>query len=113
MLTLDNVSTGYDATNVLHGVSITASPESSPWFSGERVRQDDALQDHQRTDAGTCGSIDYEGASFIERVLMPSSRPASPTARRSPSVRKDVGGEEPASGVVPSPEQFANRRDLR
>ena len=26
MLTLDNVSTGYDATNVLHGVSITAQP---------------------------------------------------------------------------------------
>ena len=26
MLTLDNVSTGYDATDVLHGVSITAQP---------------------------------------------------------------------------------------
>ena len=26
MLTLDNVSTGYDATDVLHGVSITAKP---------------------------------------------------------------------------------------
>lgn len=26
MLTLDNVSTGYDATDVLHGVSITANP---------------------------------------------------------------------------------------
>ena len=52
MLTLDNVSTGYDATNVLHGVSITAQPGATVVL-GRTGQADDALQDHQRTDAGS------------------------------------------------------------
>ena len=62
MLTLDNVSTGYDATNVLHGVSITAQPGELTVVLGANGSGKTTLF---KTISGLmrvrAGSIDYEG----------------------------------------------------
>lgn len=62
MLTLDNVSTGYDATNVLHGVSITARPGELTVILGANGSGKTTLF---KTISGLMrvrsGSIDYEG----------------------------------------------------
>uniref|UniRef100_UPI003B3B5B07 ATP-binding cassette domain-containing protein n=1 Tax=Brevibacterium sediminis TaxID=1857024 RepID=UPI003B3B5B07 len=62
MLTLDKVSTGYDATNVLHGVSITANPGELTVVLGANGSGKTTLF---RTISGLmrvrAGSITYEG----------------------------------------------------